>query len=281
MVQDMTITAEGGPLGQVESKMNQQLNMTWDVQEVNDQGDAVVKQKLDHVKMKMTTPGGAFEYDSESEEAPAGLAAMIAPMYEAMTKGAFIVTMTNRGEIKDVKIPEEMLTALKNLPGAAAMGDMATAEGFKNLISQGALVLPEKAPQEGESWSNKVEMKNAMVGKQIVESTYRFEGTKEIDGETYAVIRPELKMEFADSPQPNMQLKVSEQSSGGEVLFNVEEGRLHSSKLTQDVTLEITAGGQPMKQKIKQEVDVTVAPTAEAESEAKSTESDQPAETEN
>ena len=33
---------------------------------------------------------------------------MLAPMYKALMKGAFAITMTPRGEIKDVKIPEEL-----------------------------------------------------------------------------------------------------------------------------------------------------------------------------
>lgn len=259
MVQDMTMAAEGGPVGQMNTKMRQEMDMTWDVQEVNDEGEAVIRQKFDRVKMKMTTPLGGFDFDSESDAAPTGLAAMIAPMYKAMTEGEFVITMTDRGEVKDVKVPEEVLTALKNSPGAAAMGEMATPDGFKKMISQGSLVLPENAPKEGETWSTKLEVNNPQAGKQTVETTYRFEEIKEIDGTKYAVIRPQLKMDFAGNPQPNVQMKISEQSSDGEVLFNVEEGRLRSSTLNQKVTIDVTAGGQAMKQKIDQKIDVKVS----------------------
>jgi hypothetical protein len=274
MAQDMTMTGEGGPLGQMQSTMRQEMDMTWDVQEVNEQGDAIIRQKFARLKTKMTMPAGEFEYDSQSEEAPAGVGAMLAPMYEAMTQGEFIISMTSRGEVKDVKIPEEVVTALKNSPMAAGMGDLATSDGFKKMISQGALVLPEKMPQPGETWSTKVEMNNPAAGTQTIETTYRYEGTKDIDGVTYAVIRPQLKIEFGKNPQPNVQVKIGDQSSSGELLFNVAEGRLHSSTLKQVVAMEIAAGGQTMKQKIDQQMDVTVTPAAETESEAKSTESE-------
>ena len=39
-------------------------------------------------------------------------------------------------------------------------------------------------------------MNNPAVGKQTVETTYRYEGTKDIEGTKYAVIKPELKMNF-------------------------------------------------------------------------------------
>ncbi len=278
MVQEMQMSASGAALPQeMKTSMRQEMNMTWDVQGVDEKsGEAVIKQKFDRVKMKMTTPVGGFEYDSKSEEAPAGLGAMIAPMYKAMTEGEFEITMTSRGEVKDVKIPEQVITALKNSPNAAAMGDIASADGFKKMISQGALVLPEKSPKKGETWSTKVEMKNPAVGKQTVETTYRYDGTKDIKGTMFAVIKPQLKMEFEDqapaakagqpqqpAAQQNMQMKIKEQTSDGEVLFNMAAGRLQSTTLNQKVTIEASVNGQPIQQKIDQKIDVTVTPSGE------------------
>ena len=55
MVQDMTIGSTGGPGGQ-NVTMHQEMKMTWDVQDVNQEGDAVIEQKIDRVKMKMALP---------------------------------------------------------------------------------------------------------------------------------------------------------------------------------------------------------------------------------
>jgi hypothetical protein len=277
MVQDMSMSASGPQLPQMNTTMRQEMSMTWDVQGVDEKsGEAVIRQKFDQIKMKMTTPVGGFQYDSKSEEAPSGLGAMIAPMYKAMTEGEFEITMTSRGEVKDVKIPESVLAALKNSPGAAQMGDIASAEGFKKMISQGALVLPEGPPKKGDQWKTKVDMKNPAIGKQSVETTYRYEGTKDIDGATYAVIRPQLKMEFESkpaeaqpgqpqqpAPQQQLEMKIKDQSSDGEVLFNVAAGRLHSTSLKQNVTIEAKVGGQPIEQKIDQKIEVTVTPAGE------------------
>jgi hypothetical protein len=257
MVQDMTIGSAGGPLGAQNVSMRQEMDMTWEVQGVNDDGEAVIQQKFERVKMNMTLPVGVIEYDSKSEAAPVGAAAMLAPMYKTLTEAEFELTMTARGEIKDVKIPDEVLAALKNSPGAAAMGDMATPEGFKKMISQGALVLPESAPKPGDSWSTKVEMNNPTGGKQVIETTYRYEGTKDVDDVTFAVFRPSLKMSFEGTDQA----KIKEQNSSGEVLFNVEAGRLHSSKLEQKVSIEQALGIQT---KIDQTIAVTVTPAEAA-----------------
>jgi hypothetical protein len=258
MIQDMTIGNAGGPGGAQSVKMHQELKMAWNVQDVTKEGDAIIEQKIDSVKMKMELPPpvGAIEYDSTSDKPPVGPAALLAPMYSAMTKGAFIITMTPRGEIKDVKIPEEVVAALKNSPGAAAMGDMASADGFKKMMSQGSLVLPESAPKEGEEWSTKVEVNNPAAGKQVVETVYKYQGTKEVDGVMHATFKPAIKMSFEGA-----QAKITEQTSDGEILFNVAEGRMDSSKLEQHVTIEQPGGGQT---KIDQNIVVTVKPAGAA-----------------
>jgi hypothetical protein len=70
MVQDMKMAAEGGPVGQMNTSMRQVMDMTWDVSEVNENGDAAIRQKFDRIRTKMTMPLGGFEYDSQSTEAP-------------------------------------------------------------------------------------------------------------------------------------------------------------------------------------------------------------------
>jgi hypothetical protein len=55
-------------------------------------------------------------------------------------------------------------------------------------------------------------------------------------------------------------VKISQQESTGEILFNVAEGRMDSSKLEQHVTID-QPGGQT---KIDQEIEVKVKPAGEA-----------------
>jgi hypothetical protein len=97
----------------------------------------------------------------------------------------------------------------------------------------------------------------------------------------FAMIKPQLKMEFetekpaAKDGQPqqpaaqqNMQMKIKDQSSDGEVLFNIPAGRLQSTSLKQNVTIEASVNGVPIQQKIDQKIDVTVTPSGEKKVEA-------------
>lgn len=269
VTQDMTMNMSAGTAGQISTTMKQSMDMTWSVKAVNDSGDAEVGQSIDRVKLSMSMPTGQnMEYDSSSDEAPGGMAAMIAPMYDAMTEGEFSFTISPRGEISDVKIPPEVMEALKKTPGASMMGDMASAEGFQQMIMQGSLVFPEKPLEPGDSWSSTATMNNPAAGKQTVETTYTYEGTKDVDGVTMAVFKPTVKMDFAGSEM--MQMKVTEQETDGQLLFNRDAGRLDSTSLQQKIKIDATVAGQAMQQQIDQLVQVKVTP-AETTSEAAAT----------
>jgi hypothetical protein len=273
VTQDMTMNMNAGPAGQMVTTMQQAFEMTWDVRQVGDDGAAIIQQSVDRIKMSMNAPmGQSFDYDSTAEGPPEGMAAMIAPMYDAMTNGKFVFTMTPRGEISDVNVPPEVLEAIKNSPGAAAMGEMATADGIQKMLMQGSLVLPEDSPVEGESWSNSATMNNPMTGKQTVETSYKFEGMKDVDGVKMAVFRPAIKMGFEGNE--TMQLKVTEQTSDGEVLFNQDAGRLDSTTLQQTTKIDMTIAGQTMQQQIDQLIEVQVSPAEAVSSEADPTTED-------
>lgn len=258
MTIDMKMNMNAGPQGQMNMTMQQQMDMTWDVQSVNEAGDAVILQSIDRVRMKMDGMGQSFEYDSQAGDAPQGMAAMVAPLFDAMTKGKFEITMSRQGEVLDVKVPQEVVDALKNSPNAAMMGDMATADGFKQMLSQGALVLPEGELTRGQQWTSSVEMNNPAVGKQKVNTTYTYEGTKDIDGTTYDVFRPSVELTFAG--QGAVQMNIKEQKSSGEILFDRAAGRLSSTTLNQDMTMAMNVGGQVLEQQMQQTVDVKVTP---------------------
>jgi hypothetical protein len=257
MVQDMDMSMNMGANGQVNSNVHQVMDMTWDVQGVNDQGEAVIQESFDRVQMKMTGPM-AVDYDSAKDAPATGLAAQFAPMFKAMTKSPFEVTMTARGEIKDVKVPQEVLDALKTSAGATQMGDLATPEGFQKMIMQGSFTLPEKAPEKGEHWSTNVSLNNPVGGKQTVETAYTYDGTKDVNGATMAVFRPEITMTFEGTPQ--MKMTVKDQKSDGELLFNVKEGRLDSMQLKHDVTMEVNVANQNLQQQINQNIQLKLTP---------------------
>jgi hypothetical protein len=266
--------------------MHQEVDILWDVQGVNEKGDAVIRLKFERIKMKAAPPDSAekgaqaIEFDSTSDAQPTGLAALLAPLYKAMIEGEFEISMTARGEVTDVKIPEQVVTVMKNMPDASSMGNMATSEGFKKMLSKGVLVLPQEAPKVDDQWTTKIEVPIPIFGAQMTQTTtFRYVGTRKINGTIYAVIDPGIKMHFEEpqkasaqqSASEQFQPQVKDQQSSGEMLFDIKAGRLHSSQLKHNVTITAktttkTTDGKVERRtiegKIDQQINVKVTPTA-------------------
>lgn len=255
MNQDMNMNIQAGPTQQMSTTAQQSMDMNWNVKNVDEAGNAEIEQRFQRIQLKMTMPGGqGLIYDTDSEEPAVGMAAMIAPTMEAMTAGSFTFKMTPRGEVSDVKFSEELQNAIKNGPGGAAGG----AEQFKSMVSQVAFVLPENAPKPGDSWKTTVTVNNPAGGNQTVETTYTFDGTREADGTTFAVIKPSMNMQLAKNPM--MEMKMKEQKTDGEVLFDLKAGRLHSMSVNLNITLDMIAQQTTMPGTIDQKIDVKVTP---------------------
>jgi hypothetical protein len=260
MTQNTKLAMNTGPGGNVQTDSKMTLDLSWTVEEVDDDGSAVLNQRIDRMQMKISTGAGqSTEIDSASDEPPQGQAATLVPLVKALTAEPFTVTMTPRGEITDVNVPESIVEALKNQPGAAQMGDLATPEGFKKLVAQASFVLPEKlAP--GVEWKTKTATQAPSIGTQTAETTYRYEGPKEIDGQPLEVFSAKIAVSFAGGQLP---IEVTKQESSGQILFNREAGRLESSNIKQLTNVKITVGDNTVDQTIDQNVEMKWVPEKE------------------
>lgn len=76
VVQEMTISGTAGPAGDLKNTTRQQMDIAWEVQSVNDAGDAVVRHRFERIRSQMTLPTGGLEFDSAAEGPPTGMAAI-------------------------------------------------------------------------------------------------------------------------------------------------------------------------------------------------------------
>lgn len=243
----------GGAGGAAKASTTITIDTSWTVKEVKGDGSALLDQRVDRMRLQSATGDGQqAEIDSQALENPQGPAAMLVPLMKAVTSHPFAVTMTPRGEITGVEVPEGLVEALQNQPGAAQMGDLASAEGFKRLVGQAAFVIPEKLV-EGDEFTRTTETSAAAIGKQVAELSYRYEGNREVDGKTMDVFRPRIVVRFEGGP---VTIDATDQKSEGELLFNRTDGRMQSSHLEQHMDLKITIAGQVTTQSIDQTVDM-------------------------
>ncbi len=261
MTQTMDMTMDMGAGGKESPKIANVFDYTWTVDSVQDDGSAVITQTIDRVRMTIEGAGqGALDYDSESDAEPQGYAAMVAPLFRAMRGSVFTVTMTPRGKIENVDVPEELVKAIAAAPGAALLGSLATAEGLQDIIGRSSFEMPESL-EPGAEWTNDAELQNPLFGKQTIKTTYRYEGPREVEGVQFEVFSPKLEIGFAGAEAT---ADIMLQESSGEVLFNVDAGRLESTRLEHKMEMTIAAAGNTIKQSIDQSTNLEwIPPDAE------------------
>jgi hypothetical protein len=240
----------------VSTKMNQVADMTWSVSKVNDDGSAETVQTIDRMRIKVEGPGGNFEFDSKNkpEDAQAGPFGSLGKMMEGLVGTPMEVTMTSRGEIRSVKVPEKMTEALKTAgPGGQAVAGAFSEKGLKQMFEQSSMVLPEKPVSPGTTWQQKRSVETAGIGNLDIDVTYTDKGPaegkpnlREIDGA--------VSMQFRAPENAAVTISVKDQDASAKFFFDAAGGFLSRSELKQKMQMEIAAGGQSMTQDINQTV---------------------------
>ena len=255
--QDMKMTMTVGGR-EIKTSVKQIMDIASAVTGVDEKGVAEVTQKVSRIRFTMTAPGGLNSaFDSASDEDPQdAVGKQIAPLFRALAKAQFKAKINPRGETLKVEVPKDVLQEMQKLPFANALGGLATEEGMKKMTQLGAGVFPAEAVANGKTWSRKIELKNAVTGNQTIETTYGYLGEEKVGGRVLQRISVDLKMSFDPNNQAAATIKITDQKASGLMRFDNVAGRIVDSKLDQIAIMEITAGGQVIKQKIEQTVGV-------------------------
>ncbi len=267
MVQEIRMSMDLGPEGETVSTVKQTLDMSWEVESIDESGAARIAQKISRTQIDIAAPGQAnVRYDTASDASPQGYATMLAPVLTALTTSTFKFTLSATGEITDVEIPESYLEVLSRSPGASTMGGLATAEGFKGMISQGGLTLPQSEDLiAGQEWSTLSEVASPATGKITTITTYHYAGSREIDGQQFEVFVPKIETRFGEAEKTNTaNVELTNQESSGEILFNRSAGRLEFSTISMRMESVITAGINTIHQKLNQKVQFKIVEPSEA-----------------
>ncbi len=222
--------------------INQDTNMQWLIEEVNEDGTAIIKQSIDGMRLAMKGPIGSFSYDSNSDEEVSGpVASMIKPILDSLKGAQFTVTMSSRGEIENIEVPDGVIQAMKKVPNAQMMGEMFSKEGFQKMMSTGSLTFPEGELTVGDEWSASFEMKNpALGGKQAIVTKYRYAGQETVEGSSYDKFDVSIMLDFGEGNVAGGKLKITEQESTGTILFDRSAGRMKSAEINMNMDMEVS-----------------------------------------
>jgi hypothetical protein len=238
----------------VETDMTQTFDMSWNILSVGTDGSARMTQKFERIRFIMNGPTGKTEFDSKDGKLPDdAVGQAMAPVFKALTGLEFSMTMEPTGALKDVKVPEAFLKALKDSTGGAGMGDMFSEENLKHMISQGGIVFPKDGVTKGQTWEQKMAMKMPF-GKMSVTTTCTYQGPVTRGGRTLEAIglKPVVKIEADPKSQATITLKSQDVKGAG--YFDNKTGRLVETAMTQNLEMEISADGQTITAKMQQHI---------------------------
>ncbi len=214
---------------EIVSSLGATMSLYWEVAKVDSQGNAQVKIKVTHSKMSLDSLVGMVEVDSKRKDAPNDPAGrMLAQVNQAIGNMEITATMLPTGELKDVKVSEATIKAMKALPSADQLGELAHPDNFKDMLS--SIVFPTQPVTKGKSWTYKSESQTP-EGKISTENVFTLEETIEQDGAKLDKIslKPTIKVE-AD---PKAIIKVSSVKATGHALFDNKAGRFVESTIQQ------------------------------------------------
>jgi Family of unknown function (DUF6263) len=224
------------------------MEVDWEVMEIDEEGVATLTQTMERVQMKLQGPQGVMmEYDSESDEKPGGMAAMIVPMLEAMVGKSYSVRMSPQGNIVEMKLPQGLAERVAEVPGMAGMGDLFSEEGMKSMAE--VATFPEKAVDPGDTWVRTATVGNPATGDMTMDSTFTYIGTEVVDGRELEKISMEMAMRIGEGGKAAV--NISDQSSVGTIYFDNQLGRFVRSEGKMKMTMEMAMLGQEIKQEIE------------------------------
>lgn len=261
VVQQTTFNVDAQQAGTFASNASQTTDVLWRIDSVDEAGTMTATQVIERIRVSITQAEGLeLVYDSDEDDAPAGLSAMLMPMFDLLLDNEVTVVVTSRGEVKEVKLPEEMEGRLASIPATRPMSRLITGAGLQRVAQQIALLLPA----EGEdSASRKMVIDNRVLGNLQGELTWKTAGT---EGDVHK-FEPTIQL----SVQPGEQVeedpylpvkplddpKVTEQSVTGAAEFDAAVGKLTKSKLELQLTLTGKLLNSEVQSKVKQTVEVT------------------------
>jgi hypothetical protein len=240
----------------IDMEMKQSIEFSQTVDEVLADGSAKVTTKFTRARMSMKGPL-EVDLDSANENAANDNpgAAILGGLVKTLGKIQFTAVMKTTGELSDVKVPEDLVKELRNLPGSAQMGDMFSEQGLKQMMSQGSITFPKEPVKVGESWNQSTSVK-LPFGKMTGDMKLTYQGTEKVGDKTLAKIGVVTKAAFADDEKAQITMKITSQKADGHFLFDAEAGRLQESTLNQTMEMSVGVLGQTIDQNLTQKVNV-------------------------
>jgi hypothetical protein len=248
----------GGDAPPMDFTTTQVMDFSEKIESVDPQGPASMTQTVTRSRFKLQSPQGiVIDYDTASGKKPEGMATMLQPMFEAVINKPIQMKITERGEVKDMKLPAGMLESINKVAGSGPTGNVFS-EDFLRQLSE-ICVFPQEPVSPGSTWKHTVTTKDSALGQMVVTNLMRYEGTENRNG------LPVEKITFSTQFQKPQQQKpgtvgIKEQTGGGTIYFDAAAGQIQESINQMTMKMDITVMGRMMNQDL--EMNLVLKPKA-------------------
>lgn len=243
-----TLSNFGG--NETRQTLGQAMNMSWNVLSAAANGDAVINQVVERIKMDMEGgPGSKISYDSDKNDASDNPAVKaMGAVFQKIVGQKFEIGMKANGKVESVKIPQELIDAIQN--SAAGASQALDRDTLEKMMKQSAVTLPDKEVAIGDSWSSQQSVP-LPFGKMSINSKMTFV-KKDDQGNAVIDVIPSVTV----VPAENSAVKVTlgNSTGRGRVTFDIDRGRVLKSELvlSMKMDMEIVSQKQKFSQTINQ-----------------------------
>jgi hypothetical protein len=236
------------------------FGMAMEITDVTTDGTGSLKMTYDRIKVKMTGPMMASDYDSEKDKrAPEG--DMMGRVFAAFLGKSVTAQLSRKGEcLKFEGMGKLMDAALKELPeemqGMAEMFKASMNDDYaKSMMQMSVGFLPKAPVAKGETWSDSASLSLGMMGKMDMKTKSTLKELR--NGGKEAVVGQDTKFEFkAGEGGPMGPMEVTDSKMKSEMVWLIDRGVMQSTKGT--MSMDMNAGGQEMT--ISSKIEMKLAP---------------------
>lgn len=231
------------------------LEMTWNVDDIDEQGTAEITQRFKRLRMKLEMPkSGAISYDSASDTKPTGDAKAIAAAIEPLLAAEFHIKLSPRGEITSVELGEEAQKVVEGLDAASPLKGLLSKEGLSNILKQSLVILPEEEVKSGDTWQREASLSTAL-GKFKQTTAYKLQPP---DDAAVDVARIESNSELQLEQPGASKATLKEQQQKGMIRFDHAAGRLRSAEVEQELVTASMLKDTPIQVKLTSTLKMTL-----------------------
>lgn len=223
----------------IEMNSTMGMEMTWRVTDVDDAGMTTMKQRFTRFQIEMqSAQTDPIKYDSADEIDPTGYAYEMDKTLEPLLDADIEVTMSPRGEIIAVAIPQATMDAIREAPGSMRIRQLLTTEGIRDTLAGSLTIYPEEEVQEGDTWQSDRESKitNGMLKQN---HTYTLGPTEERDGKSVRRIDVKTTLAFEQPEDPiHEPQRIVDQSMQGVIWVDPTSGMFMGSEFKSTLVTE-------------------------------------------